>query len=204
MTTISDIILETTTGTGTGNLTLTNVTGFRPFSDQFATGGSDTFFYGIRHTGSLEWEVGKGSLSDSTTLVRDTVLASSNSDALVDFSTGTKSIVNDLPAKFQLGFDIVEINSNTTITDVHNGKLILVDGTPTLTIDDALSPNVTFRISHKDSTAQAAIALEDNTDTLNGVTDGSCSVILGTPSSAVFFVLASGQFFIDGNITEVV
>ena len=46
-----------------------------------------------------EWEVGIGTYTSSgTTLSRDTVLASSNSGSLVNFSAGTKDVFCDYPA----------------------------------------------------------------------------------------------------------
>jgi len=95
---IADMVFETTNSTGTGNLTLVNATGYRVFSTVFSTGSTNTFFYAIRHTTTLEWETGIGYMSAATTLVRDTVLNSSNSDNAVDFSAGTKQVVCDVPA----------------------------------------------------------------------------------------------------------
>ena len=37
-------------------------------------------------------------MSDSTTLVRDTVIASSNSNSAVNFTAGTLDVTNDVPA----------------------------------------------------------------------------------------------------------
>lgn len=105
MTDVKDIVLETTSTTGTGNITLSSSTGYRTFNGTFGTGGGDVFFYAIRHQNILEWEVGTGHLSDATTLVRDTVIASSNSNSLVNFSGGTKDVVNDIPADRQAVLD---------------------------------------------------------------------------------------------------
>lgn len=95
----SDRVKETTTTTGTGNITLAGaVSGFETFNTAFGT--SVNLYYAI--VGTTEWEVGLGHLSASTTLVRDTVLASSNSDTAVNFSSGTKQVFCDLPAAFLL------------------------------------------------------------------------------------------------------
>lgn len=90
--------LEKSTTTGTGNFTLDAETGFRRLSDAAGTGApTDVFWYGIRHetASPVEFEEGTGHMSDANTLVRDTVQRSSNSDALVDFSAGDKTIVID-------------------------------------------------------------------------------------------------------------
>lgn len=90
-----DRVKDTSTTTGTGNLTLAGSppTGFQSFNTAF---GTDTyFFYTIE--GGAEWEVGKGHLSASTTLVRDTIYASTNSNNAVDFSAGTKNVFCTIP-----------------------------------------------------------------------------------------------------------
>ena len=101
MTSIDNLVHETATSTGTGNFTLSNKDGRQSFNAAFGTGGNDVFYYFISHQSAAEWEVGTGSLSASTTLVRDTVLASSNSDAAVNFGAGTKDVTNDVPASVQ-------------------------------------------------------------------------------------------------------
>lgn len=102
MTSIANIVYQKTASTGTDALLLTDVAGYRSFYAAFGTGGSDMFFYALRHTVLDEWEVGTGHLSDAATLVRDTVIASSNAGAVVNFSAGDKDVINDIPAERQL------------------------------------------------------------------------------------------------------
>jgi len=94
---LKDRVQETTTTTGTGTLTLGGaVTGYQSFT---AIGNGNTTYYTIYGSGSTEWEVGIGTYTASgTTLSRDTVLASSNSGSLVNFSAGTKNVWCDYPA----------------------------------------------------------------------------------------------------------
>ena len=101
MPTPSDLVQQTSTGTGTGNLTLVAVNGKRSFNTTFGTGGTNVFDYFVSNRDATEWERGTGHLSDATTLVRDTVLASSNAGIAVNFSAGTKDITNDIPASEQ-------------------------------------------------------------------------------------------------------
>src|SRR5207253_5550841 len=99
---IADRVKETTTTTGTGNLTLAgSATTFRTFNN--AIGTNVLFFYAIAHQSADEWEVGEGYLSGSTTLVRVRVLASSNSGAAVSLSSGTKDVFGTLPAAEIIG-----------------------------------------------------------------------------------------------------
>jgi hypothetical protein len=44
-------------------------------------------------------------MSDATTLVRDTVIQSTNANAAVNFSAGTKDVTNDIPAAKQARID---------------------------------------------------------------------------------------------------
>ena len=94
---LADRVKETTTTTGTGTITLAGAsTGFQSFA---AIGNGNTTYYTIAAQGGSEWEVGIGTYTSSgTTLSRDTVLASSNSGAAVNFSAGTKDVFCDYPA----------------------------------------------------------------------------------------------------------
>ena len=96
MSDLHDRVQETTTTTGTGNITLAGaVTGYETFQINFAL--NENVFYCI-DDGAGNWEIGTGHLSATTTLVRDVVLSSSNSDTLVSFGAGTKNVFNTLPA----------------------------------------------------------------------------------------------------------
>lgn len=92
----ADRVKETSTTTGTGSVALGGAaTNFRSFNTAFGTNAR--FYYAIVHQSASEWEVGEGYLSASTTLVRDDVLASSNSGAAVNFSAGTKDVFCTIP-----------------------------------------------------------------------------------------------------------
>jgi len=94
---LADRVNETTTTTGTGAVTLGGaVSGYQSFA---AVGNGNTTYYTIAHQSASEWEVGIGTYTASgTSLSRDTVLASSNSGALVPFSAGNKNVFVDYPA----------------------------------------------------------------------------------------------------------
>ncbi len=91
-----DRVRETTTTTGTGAVTLAGAaTGCRTFASVM-TSPSDTCWYAI--VGGTEWETGLGTYSAANTLTRTTVLRSSNSNAAVSFSAGTKDVFITVPA----------------------------------------------------------------------------------------------------------
>ena len=95
---INDRVKEATTTTGTGAITLGGAqTGFESFGS--GIGNSNTTYYCIAGQTTAEFEVGLGTLNgDSSTLTRTTVISSSNSDAAVNFSAGTKDVFCTLPA----------------------------------------------------------------------------------------------------------
>ncbi len=88
----ADRVKDTTTTTGTGDLTLSGTapTGYQTFNAGVGVG--PRFGYAISSVGGAEWETGFGYLSGSTTLVRSRVMASSNSNAAVNLSAGTKDV----------------------------------------------------------------------------------------------------------------
>lgn len=94
---VADRVKETTTTAGTGTITLAGAaTGFQSFS---AIGNANNTFYTIAGQNTSEWEVGIGTYTSSgTTLSRDTVLSSSNSGSLVNFSAGIKDVFVTYPA----------------------------------------------------------------------------------------------------------
>lgn len=93
---IKDRVMETTSSTGTGTITLNGaVAGYQSFS---VIGNGNTTYYAI--VGGSEWEVGLGTYTSSgTTLSRDTVLESSASGAKVSFSAGIKNVFVTYPAE---------------------------------------------------------------------------------------------------------
>jgi len=115
---LKDRVKETTTTTGTGTITLAGaVSGFQSFA---AIGNGNETFYTI--AGGGEWEVGIGTYTSSgTTLSRDTVLESSNSGSLVNFSAGTKDVFVTYPAERTItggggGIGALVVNA-TTVTE---------------------------------------------------------------------------------------
>lgn len=94
----ADRVKDTTTTTGTGTITITNstITGYTTFANSMSTG--DSFLYCIADTTNGAWEVGFGTLASATTITRDVIRASTNSNAAVSFSAGTKDVFITQPA----------------------------------------------------------------------------------------------------------
>lgn len=97
----ADRCKETTTTTGTGSLTLAGaVSQYQSFNTAFGVDPNRLIQYAIVGQTGTEWEVGLGRLTASGTLTRDKVYASSNSNALVNLSAGTKDVFATLIADF--------------------------------------------------------------------------------------------------------
>jgi|TARA_X000001388_G_scaffold5004_1_gene3386 hypothetical protein len=97
---INDRVKQTTTTTGTGTIDLTGTeTGFETFVAGIGDGVQT--YYAIVHDGTSDFEVGTGTVTDAgtDTLSRQSVISSSNSDALVNFGAGSKTVFCTLPAK---------------------------------------------------------------------------------------------------------
>jgi hypothetical protein len=117
---IADRVQETTTTTGTGTVTLAGaVSGFQSFA---AIGNGNSTYYNI--SGGLEWEVGIGTYTSSgTTLSRTTVLASSNSGSLVNFSAGTKNVFVTYPAERSINLDSTGNLAQAVTVGLGTGRL---------------------------------------------------------------------------------
>lgn len=94
----ADRVRDTSTSTGTGNVTVSgsSPTGFRTLSAVLSVG--DTFYYAIQGQSSSEWEVGLGTYSSANVFARTTILSSSNAGSVVTFSAGTKDVFLTLAA----------------------------------------------------------------------------------------------------------
>ena len=102
---INDRVKVNSTTTGTGAMALgAAVTGFETFAQ--GIGNNNTTYYCIFNQGTTEFEVGLGTLDGtSANLTRTTVISSSNSDAAVNFSAGTKDVFCTLPASKSVYLD---------------------------------------------------------------------------------------------------
>ena len=102
---INDRVKVTSTTTGTGAMALgAAVTGFETFAQ--GIGNNNTTYYCIFNQGTSEFEVGLGTLDGtSANLTRTTVISSSNSDAAVNFTSGTKDVFCTLPASKSVYLD---------------------------------------------------------------------------------------------------
>lgn len=94
---LADRVKETSVTTGTGSVALAGAaTGYQSFLAGIGEGNRT--YYAIAHQTITEWEVGVGTYSTGA-LSRDTVLASTNAGARVNFSAGLKDVFVTMPAE---------------------------------------------------------------------------------------------------------
>jgi len=123
---VNDRVKETSTTTGTGTFDLDGAAlGFETFVS--GIGNANTTYYSIVNENG-EFEVGLGTITDAATdtLSRDTILSSSNSDAAVNFSAGTKDVFCTLPASKAVILDSsgnIVANNGSNLTNLNASNL---------------------------------------------------------------------------------
>lgn len=201
---VADRVKETTSTAGTGTLTLAGAsTGFQSFA---VIGNGNQTYYTIAGQGTSEWEVGIGTYTSSgTTLSRDSVLSSSNSDSLVPFSAGTKDVFVVYPSERAVYGDTV---GNVTITtNFQAARLTAADSTSnaTLLYADAYSVSGASAVPMVDmsgvwNTSGSPTLLKYN---VTNTASGSNSLLLDiqTTGSSRFRVDSSGSAVAAGSLT---
>jgi hypothetical protein len=180
---VNDRVKETSTTTGTGTFTLAGaVEGFDTFLS--AIGNTNTTYYAITNQGApTEFEVGIGTVV-SGTLTRDTVISSSNSDAAVNFSAGTKDVFVTLPAsKAVLENDLGVASATTFSGSGANLTNLNASNVASGTLPDARFPATLPAISGANLTSLNASNLSSGTVD-NARLDAELAAIGGLTSAA--------------------
>lgn len=182
---VNDRVKETSATTGTGTLNLAGaVQDFEGFVA--GIGNSNTTYYSIVNTGTGEFEVGLGTVTDASpdTLSRDTIISSSNSDSAVNFSAGTKDVFCTLPASKAV---VEDANNDVTLpADLTVGaNLDVTSGTIKL---DGNYPTGTNNVAMGDNALNSLTTGQDNTcighDTGTAIQDGSDNTFIGESAGA--------------------
>jgi len=161
---IKDRVKETTTTTGTGTYTLGGaVTGFETFTANLSN--ADTTYYAC--TDNTDFEVGLGTFTSSgTTLARTTILASSNSNNAVDWSSGTRTIFMTYPADKAV-FQDASGNINGTFVGNITGNVTGNTSGTAATVTGAAQTNITSVGTLTSLTTSGDISVGDDL-TVNG------------------------------------
>ncbi len=201
---LKDRVKEQTTTTGTGTITLDGtVSGFESFA---SVGDGNTTYYAIVSQSADEWEVGLGTYTAAGTLLsRDTILESSNSDAAVNFSAGTKDVFVTYPSDKAVYADAageVSVTRATSATFAASATFATSATNATTAVSATNATSATFATSATNATNQnggtvSATSGTFNTLIANGLTypstDGTASQIIETNGSGTLsFVSVSG------------
>ena len=175
---IHDRVKETTTTTGTGTYTLAGaVTGFETFTANLDNG--DTTYYCC--TDNTDFEIGIGTFTSSgTTLARTTVLASSNSNSAVNWSSGTRTIFMTYPADKAVFED-----ASGHVSIPHD--LFIAGGLIDLKNDGGAVSQIKFYCESSNAHAQTLIGAphsETASNTLTLPSSGGSSKLLSATSTA--------------------
>lgn len=101
---LKDRVLETASAPGTGTVTLLGASlGYQSFNTALTSG--NTTYYTIADLGGANWEVGIGTFTSPNQLARNTILESSNSGSIVNFSSGIQNVFITYPAEQSVNLD---------------------------------------------------------------------------------------------------
>ena len=174
---IADRVRETTTTEGTGTIALGGaVTNFETFTANLSN--SDTTYYAIVDNTNGDFEVGLGTFTASGSTLSRSVIASSNSNNLVNFGVGTKDVFITVPA------------SKIVVEDGSNN--VAIGGTVTATAFSGSGAALTGVDVVSDTTPQLGGDLDaQNNDIENvGIVEAKADAgIYGSSSSPVEFTV---------------
>lgn len=151
MPSVADRVAETTTTTGTGDITLGGAkVGYRSFGTAF--GSSSSVYYCI--TNGVDWEVGVGTFTAAGQTLTRSPFTSSNSNALVNFGAGMKDVFCTAPMQTIAGAPNTKagFSTNSTIDSTHNGLFIGCSNNITVTLpsSSSLGSGFNFRLYSED------------------------------------------------------
>lgn len=186
---IADRVRETSTTTGTSNITLAGaVTGYVSFDSVLNT--ADTTYYTIASLDGFSWEVGIATFTAPSTLARTTVLSSSSGGSIINFGAGVKDVFISLPASKTNVEDqpnIIDVNSSSAalrITQIGAGNALLVE--------DSANPDVTPFVIN--SSGSVGIGTATPSSPLHVVGDTRTTSINSGPLAGFRNAIINGNF----------
>lgn len=189
---VDNLVFEQSTTTGTGNFSvqpmINDATGqaqsFKNFSDAFGTGTTNQFYYSIRNRiqNPLEYEIGIGYMSTSSTLIRQTILESSNGNSAVNFSAGSKDVICDVPASMQSVWNYKAVSTNYNML-ANDGLMEITGGSPTITLITAVGyvgPDIRIKLTAGSGNG-TIVPLAASGQTI----DGQASIVLTQQNASI-------------------
>jgi hypothetical protein len=153
---LKDRIKQESSTLGTGTVTLAaTYDGYSSFASFYSDGEEVYYTISNTETGVTEWEVGRGTYS-SGTLARDTVLSSTNSNNLVNFTSGIKEVFVTYPADRA----VVTTDDIGTIASQDANNVSITGGSIAVTAN----PTTDYQVATKtyvDSLVSSAIHFHD-------------------------------------------
>lgn len=186
--TYGDRVQETTVTTGIGAYALAGaVIGYQPFSNIMSNTG--TCYYCA--SDGINWEVGLGTYNTSgNTLSRTSIISSSNGNAAVNWSAGTKNIWQNFPASAIPTASVPIATSSVAGVVKPDGNIITVDGLGGITVPPA-------------SQTQFGVCKVDGTTiTSSGGVLSSANSVAPTPLGIGAYVLASASIAVTAGVTQ--
>jgi len=174
---LKDRVKVVTATTGTGTYTLgANKTGFSDFG---VIGDGNTTYYTVEN--GTDWEVGIGTYTASgTTLSRDAILASSNSNTAVNWGAGNKDVFVSYPTERAVYVD------GTSVFAANSAKLLVANGgtgQTSLTANNVILGNGTSAVQFV-APGTSGNKLTSNGTTWTSAASGSAGLASGT--NAIF------------------
>lgn len=199
---VADRVKETTVSTGTGAITLAGaMTGFKTFSSVCAN--SDTCYYAIQAVDGSgiatgDWEIGLGTYTTAgNTLTRTSVIASTNSNALVNFAAGTKHVWIDVPAIQinSLNQSVATVTGTHNETSVYGTRILLANaagGAVTINLPSAVNNLARYLVKKIDSSTNTVTIDPASSETI----DGSATAVISVPNVALGLVSNGTNWYV--------
>jgi hypothetical protein len=194
---IKDRVKESSTTTGTGAFSLAGAgAGFVGFS---TIGDGNTTYYAIVSQTPGEWEVGVGTYTASgSTLSRDSVLASSNSGSLVDFTAGVKDVFVTYPADRAVATDLTQTLTNKTI-DITSNTLTGVAPLASPTFTGIPAAPTAAAATNTTQLANTAFVFAERTNTATLTNKTAEKLILNDGYTEEVFAITDGTVSLNPN-----
>lgn len=200
---LADRVKETSSTTGTGTFALAGAsTGFQSFA---VIGDSNTTYYTIQNPGTNEWEVGIGTYySGNTSVVRTTILSSSNANAVVNFSAGVKDVFVTYPANKSVYEDAsnnvafvanVAIDGSTTLGNTSGSTVVFNSASVSTPNNLNFDSNTLFIDATNDRVGAGTNAPRTGLEVYSAASDATITLERGSTTVAVGDVYGGIDFY---------